>query len=505
MAKKSSMIASLVKENPHKDLFDELRDIPSDRNTFELVARFCHGYEIKLSPENVIPLCCVADYLGMTETYSPNNLLMKSMTYFEQRILPNWNESVIALRSAESVLHQATELGLIDDCFKSLISKALEYPQFLDQQRKFSKSEDLTSLPLQLYKPLINEMIENHVPGIYIASSLYQYAKNSPQKQVMEAIEKLLPHETGLLPCTLLFEMLKVSISTEANMDCRNGFETRIGKQLEEATVRDLLIPSSGYSKEGDYDTDCVRRILKIFYNNIAAASDGSNGSELNSVAELIEDFLSEIASDVNLRLDTFISLAEMGSSVSNGMERSSDELYRAIDIYLDKHSYLTELEREEICQVLDCRRLSPEIVQHAAQNSRLPLRIVMQVLFIGQMHLREVITKEVDDHLDDEEEETPLITDDQASRLRSSSTICSSSSSCSKEEVMMEMEKMGKKMRELEKEYFTMKKEIENSKKEKVSLWKEMKKKLGCNGSINDVDCHVKKMKMKKKIHPKN
>lgn len=37
------------------------------------------------------------------------------------------------------------------------------------------------------------------------------------------------------------------------------------------------------------------------------------------------------------------------------------------------------------MCRVLDCKKLSMEACTHAAQNERLPLRVVVQVLFFEQ------------------------------------------------------------------------------------------------------------------------
>ena len=60
-------------------------------------------------------------------------------------------------------------------------------------------------------------------------------------------------------------------------------------------------------------------------------------------------------------------------------------------------------------------------------------------------------------------------------------------------EEVRSEMEKMGIKIMELEKECCTRRQEIQNacsnykSKKEKTNLWKKMKRKLGCMSSTHD------------------
>eukprot|EP01018_Ginkgo_biloba_P001412 Gb_07556 [translate_table: standard] len=40
----------------------------------------------------------------------------------------------------------------------------------------------------------------------------------------------------------------------------------------------------------------------------------------------------------------------------------------------------------------MDCQKLSLEACTHAAQNERLPLRVVVQVLFFEQLHLRTAI-----------------------------------------------------------------------------------------------------------------
>jgi hypothetical protein len=43
-------------------------------------------------------------------------------------------------------------------------------------------------------------------------------------------------------------------------------------------------------------------------------------------------------------------------------------------------HPTMTEHERKKLCRVMDCQRLSLEACLHAAQNERLPLRVVVQV-----------------------------------------------------------------------------------------------------------------------------
>ncbi|KAM7472396.1 hypothetical protein LguiA_010579 [Lonicera macranthoides] len=531
LAARSAKLASLLKDHPQEDLSHLLGDMPADPNTFELVGRFCHGCEVNISTENVIRVSCLASYLQMTEIHSPNNLLKKSLTFFEQKVIPSWHKSIRALKSTENILQQAANLGLIDACVDSILTKVLSNPCLLGEPFKNSKSdddddieenenayrpnarrklfvldwkpEDLTGLSLQLYEPIIRAMILRKVPSDYIAANLYQYTKTrvfcsttvgdnnisvykkNSQRETIEAVERLLPNEKGLLPCTLLFEMLRFAIALEASVDCRNGLEGRIGKQLDQASVKDLFIPTQGYAKEEQYDMECVRRILKHFYSSYT----GSNAKGIITVAQLVEDFLSEVASDIDLKIATFVALADMSIAASMGTQRSSDGIYRAIDIYLDKHRYLTESEKEEICRVLDCNKMTPEAWEHAAQNHRLPLRVAVQVLFVAQLQLRDVIGKEgttrgcLDDGVRELEEEE-------------------------EEEENNEMEKMSKKVMELERECLMMKKEIQSGsccsrgkkEKEKGSMWKEMKRKFGCVSGLNDCNCHVKK----KKVHPR-
>jgi len=55
----------------------------------------------------------------------------------------------------------------------------------------------------------------------------------------------------------------------------------------------------------------------------------------------------------------------------------------------LQSHPWLTDSEREQLCRLMNCQKLSLEACTHAAQNERLPLRVVVQVLFFEQLRLR--------------------------------------------------------------------------------------------------------------------
>jgi NPH3 family len=58
----------------------------------------------------------------------------------------------------------------------------------------------------------------------------------------------------------------------------------------------------------------------------------------------------------------------------------------------MQAHDNLTGEEKERVCGVVDCRKLTMEACSHAAQNERLPLRAVLQVLFFEQLQLRQAI-----------------------------------------------------------------------------------------------------------------
>lgn len=52
----------------------------------------------------------------------------------------------------------------------------------------------------------------------------------------------------------------------------------------------------------------------------------------------------------------------------------------------------MSDLERKKVCKLLDCQKLSQEACTHAAQNERLPVQLVVQVLYFEQLRMRGVM-----------------------------------------------------------------------------------------------------------------
>ncbi|XP_062192386.1 BTB/POZ domain-containing protein At1g30440-like isoform X1 [Phragmites australis] len=293
--------------------------------------------------------------------------------------------------------------------------------------------DDVSCLSLSLYKKVISAMEYRGISQDIIVGSLNHYAKRrlpslnrrksisdvsnclsvttltaipseEEQKYLLEEIDRLLPFQRGVTSCKLLFGLLRTAVILKASPSCLSNLERRIGLQLDKATLEDLLIPNISESIETLYDVDCVQRIVDHFLamdqeTGGASSSLGEDGHILASpslmpitmVAKLIDGYLAEVAPDVNLKLPKFRSLA---AAIPDYACPIDDGLYRAIDIYLKAHPHLSESEKEELCRVMDCQKLSLEACTHAAQNERLPLRVIVQVLFLEQLQLRSSIAE---------------------------------------------------------------------------------------------------------------
>ncbi|KAI4310501.1 hypothetical protein MLD38_035475 [Melastoma candidum] len=150
--------------------------------------------------------------------------------------------------------------------------------------------------------------------------------------------------------------------------------EKRVGMQFERATLADLLIPSYNKSEQM-YDVDLVQRLLEHLL--VQEQTDGMSPSRqsfsdkhsanegpqrINSqnakmrVARLVDSYLTEVSWDRNLSLTKF-----------------------------QAHPTLTEHEGKRLCRIMDCQKLSIDACMHAAQNERLPLRVVVRVIFSEQ------------------------------------------------------------------------------------------------------------------------
>jgi hypothetical protein len=160
------------------------------------------------------------------------------------------------------------------------------------------------------------------------------------QKVLLESIEKLLPQKKGKSFCRFLLGLLRVASILNASQTCKESLERRIGMQLELATLDSLLIPAYADS-DALYNTDCIEHIVHHFVrteSNLTAFSPSSldpqassSTESLRKVAKLVDSYIGEIASDVNLKPEKLCALAQALPESSRSLH---DGLYRALDIY---------------------------------------------------------------------------------------------------------------------------------------------------------------------------
>lgn len=235
--------------------------------------------------------------------------------------------------------------------------------------------------------------------------------KAKDQRMIIESLISIIPPQKDSVSCSFLLRLLRMAIMLKVAPALVTELEKRVGMQFEQATLADLLIPC--YNK-GDtmYDVDLVQRLLEHFlvqeqtecaspgrqplildkslYEESQRVPGGATNAKMR-VARLVDSYLTEIAKDRNLSLTKFQVLAE---ALPESARTCDDGLYRAIDSYLKAHPTLSEHERKRLCRVMDCQKLSIDACMHAAQNERLPLRVVVQVLFSEQVKISNAIAK---------------------------------------------------------------------------------------------------------------
>ncbi|KVI12308.1 BTB/POZ-like protein [Cynara cardunculus var. scolymus] len=409
----------------------ELLSLPGGIETFEQAAKFCYGINFEITSSNVAQLCCIADYLEMTEDFSTRNLSSRANEYLDTVVTKNLEMSVEVLKQSENLLPLADDLNIVTRCIDAIASKAcveqiassfsrLEYSSsgrlHMSRQVKGETDwwiKDLSVLRVDLYQRVMNAMKCRGVRPESIGESLMSYAEkeltslynlngkktgshggSSHEGIVVQTIVSLLPVEKLAVPLSFLFGLLRTAVMLDCTAACRIDLERRIGSQLDIATLDDLLIPSFRHADDTLFDVDVVHRILVSFSqqddsddemedgdgdgDGSGFESDGPGSpsqTALVKVSRLVDNYLAEIAPETNLKLSKFIAVAESLPAHAR-----------------TAHQGLSEFDKKKLCKLIDFHKLSPEAGAHAAQNERLPLQSIVQVLYIEQLSLRNAL-----------------------------------------------------------------------------------------------------------------
>ncbi|KAH6838154.1 Phototropic-responsive NPH3 family protein [Perilla frutescens var. hirtella] len=428
LVSKCGYMRKLVSESSDADVGTiEVPDVPGGAEAFELAAKFCYGINFEITTENIAMLRCVAEFLEMTEDYAVGNLVGRCEAYINEVALKSLAGAVSVLHSSETLLPTAEKVKLVSRCIDTIALVACKDNQFSSAVINHDSkpvvdwwAEDLTVLRIDLFQRVLIAMMGRGFKDYALGPILMLYAQKSlrgldifgkgrkkiePRQEhekrvVLETVVSLLPRERNAMSVSFLSMLLRAAIFLETTVACRLDLEKRMGLQLGQAVLDDLLIPSYSFTGDTLFDVETVQRIMINFSDSELEANNADNDqdymtshshspTDLERVTKLMENYLSEIASDRNLSVSTFISLAEL---IPEQSRLTEDGMYRAIDIYLKAHPALSDMERKKVCSVMDCQKLSREACAHAAQNDRLPVQTVVQVLYYEQQRLREVM-----------------------------------------------------------------------------------------------------------------
>lgn len=435
---KSNRLQKLVVKASEENS-DEIRlvDFPGGPKAFEICAKFCYGMTVTLNAYNVVAARCAAEYLEMTEDVDRGNLIFKIEVFLNSSVFRSWKDSIIVLQTTKSLLPWSEDLKVIGRCIDSIASKTSVDPANISWSYTYNRKlavpdkiiedgmklqeriesvpkdwwvEDICELEIDLYKRvMIAVKSKGRMDANVIGEALKTYAvrwlpdsldalvsddHTRRNKSLVETIICLLPSDKGVgCSCSFLLKLLKVAILVGADDSQREELVKRISLKLDEASVNDLLIRARS-PQTTVYDVELVQSIVNRFVlhekrcQDLDISEKGTSDFILGhgpmlKVGKLMDGYLAEIAHDPNLTLSSFNDIVR---STPESARPIHDGLYKAIDIYLKAHQNLTKAERKKLCGLMDVKKLTMDASMHAAQNDRLPLRVVVQVLFFEQV-----------------------------------------------------------------------------------------------------------------------
>ncbi|KAK1281711.1 Root phototropism protein 3 [Acorus calamus] len=204
-------------------------------------------------------------------------------------------------------------------------------------------------------------------------SAIAAYVK---RRTLIETITGLLPPESDAMPCNFVLRLLRAACMAGADPACLARLERRASAQLDRASLKELMIPAFSHTCGTLLDVALVTRLVRGF---VESEEIYKSGAAAVKVSKLVDSYLAEAAVDAGMTVAEFEALA---TALPGHARATDDGLYRAVDMYLKAHPSTSKQDKKTLCRLIDSRKLSTDASIHAAQNDRLPVRAVVQVLF---------------------------------------------------------------------------------------------------------------------------
>ncbi|TVU38179.1 hypothetical protein EJB05_11535 [Eragrostis curvula] len=410
---------------------------PGGCEAFEVIALFCYGDAVALDPFNVAAVRCASEFMDVT------GLGARCDLYINQVVLQSWDDALIVLQRCQPLLPVAEELLIVSRCVESLAFMACMEILDPEQRRELPGAastapgalvgrrwdaelvkelaardlwiKDLIALPFEFFRRIVQALRRQGMKEKYVSPVVLFYANkwvlskkthkfwacrddddavdgetdaNRRAAAILQGVVELLPVESAAcnaIPVAFYFALLSRSLALELSEESRTRLREQVAANLPFARVDDLPMPEQE-TKMSVADSREVREVESIVSSHVATQRRG-----VEAVAELWDRYLVHIAGDPKLRSER---LAELIAVVPAGDRKNHDHLYEAINEFLVEHQGLSGEEKATLCGHLDCRKLSHELCIQAVQNDRMPLRLIVQALFVQQLHTHRAFTE---------------------------------------------------------------------------------------------------------------
>ncbi|KAG6493652.1 BTB/POZ domain-containing protein At5g48130-like [Zingiber officinale] len=416
------------------------QEFPGGPEAFEMAALFAYGSRLPLDPFNVAALRCAAELLEMTEDHGSGNLCEAADLYLNQVVLQSWDDTLIVLQTCHTLLPMAEELLIVSRCVESLAFMACM--EILDPEQKRGRPvlplrtfsdrpwdpeavkelaghdlwiKDLIALPFNFFARIIRSLRRQGMKEKYVSPVVVFYANkwvlskkthkfweqedgadhaantNDKVSAILQAIVELLPirsqdpdRNAEIVPVTFYFALLSMALSLNLSDGIRVNLQHCVACLLHLARVDDFLLPENRVLEDVSFS-----RELKTMEEIVTIRVAFKSAENAEVVAKLWDLYLCRVAGDPKLGTDRFMQLIH---TVPVADRETHDHLYKAINAYLSAHPRLCNEDKARLCSSISCQKLSQEACIQAVLDELMPLRLIIQALFVQQLHTQRAL-----------------------------------------------------------------------------------------------------------------
>ncbi|KAJ4887102.1 BTB/POZ domain-containing protein [Raphanus sativus] len=370
-------------------------DFPGGAESFELVSRFCYSNgQFTVVPSNVVLFHCAAKLMEVIEVLEQTEKCMQEIRSWA------WSEVLLGLKQCQELqtssdtdswaaklmdvlvekLCLAIEVSpssAASACSPSPDSSVLRFSCDSKSTESFKNGssripwwfDEVLVLSPGLVATLLKLMIARKFDNLTISRFLFYYQKakfcsapSNEKREILETtIDTLYVLDRSCVPYKSLFSLLRLALGSNINKSVMNKLELMIGQQLDQATLDNLLVPSPLKSSHLYY-VNLVLRFAKAFF------SEAKRGSQVKKVASLVDQYIAEVAPDPCLKPSKFLSLLTLIPDIAR---ESHEDIYRAIDMFLEAHAGLTNGEKLRLIRTISYEKLSAESRAHVSRNTK--------------------------------------------------------------------------------------------------------------------------------------